>query len=112
MVILLVPSGVRGRAVPSAQVHLMHPPTSRPSPVAKATGGQGHRVVHGREAGEVEAGLVQLMGQEVKQAVVLLGPDQLDHPEGFSQSVLGYPGYMLPTQTQCTFSYISVYLNT
>jgi hypothetical protein len=89
----------------------MRPPTSRPSPVAKAIGGRGHRVVHGQEAGEVEVGLVQLRRQEVKQAMVLLGPDQLDRPEGFSQSVLGYPGYMLLTQTQCTFCYVPVYLN-
>ena len=44
----------------------MHPPTSRPFLVAKAGGSGGHHAVRGREAGEVEAGLVRLEGREVE----------------------------------------------
>ena len=54
-------------------VHLMHPPTFRPFLEAKAGGGRGHHAVHGREAGEVEAGLVRLGGERSRQVVILLG---------------------------------------
>lgn len=35
---------------------------------AKAVGGRGHRIVRGREVGDVEAGLVWLEGEESRQA--------------------------------------------
>jgi hypothetical protein len=38
----------------------------RHSLAAKVGGGRGHHVVHGREAGEVEAGFVQFWGREVE----------------------------------------------
>ena len=67
--VLPVPDGVRVR-VPSERVYLMRPPSLAPSLVARAGGGQEHHAVHGREAGEVEAGLVQLGDERSRRATV------------------------------------------
>jgi hypothetical protein len=75
--------------VPFRQVRLMRPPTSRPSLAAKGGGGQGHRTVHGQEAGEVEAGLVQIRARGQGRPWFLQGLGWLGCPEGLSHGVLG-----------------------
>ena len=86
-----------GIRVPFGQVHLMHSPTSRPSRVVRARGGRGGRAMYGQESRMVEAGLVRLGEEWLRQAVVcwtMVGWAALSDSLGH---VLVYPSYVPST---------------
>jgi hypothetical protein len=72
VVVLPVLDGVHVR-IPSGHVYIMCPPSLAPSLEAKGGGGRDHHTGRGREAREVDAGLVHLGGERSRQAVIPLG---------------------------------------
>jgi hypothetical protein len=71
VVVLPVLDGVHVR-IPSGHVYIMWTSLA-PSLAAKGGGGRDHHTGRGREAREVDAGLVRLGGERSRQAVIPLG---------------------------------------